>query len=134
MPSTKANQRRGRINEECQREIALMLREIKDPRLSEGLISITACEVSADLKYAKVYYSIYNGEPSDIRKGFISASGFIRRELASRLNLRLTPELTFVYDQSIERGERVGRMLKQIREEQDGREANSQSESQSGEE
>jgi len=119
MPSTRAGQRRGRINEECQREIALMLREIKDPRLSDGLISITACEVSADLKYAKVYYSIYGGEPDEIKKGFNSASGFIRRELAARLNLRLTPELTFIYDQSIERGERVGRVLKQIREKED---------------
>ena len=96
-----ANYRRGRINDETVRVMAELLRGVKDPRVSEAFISVTAAEVTPDLKYAKIYYSVLGGENDSekmkgIAKGLRSASGYLRRGLAEKLNLRITPELTFV--------------------------------------
>jgi ribosome-binding factor A len=109
-----ANYRRGRINDEMQKELAMILREVKDPRVSEAFISITACEVTGDLKYAKVYYSAMMGDPKEVAKGLKSSAGYIRRELAHRLNLRMTPELTFHADQSIAHGAHISKLLNGI--------------------
>lgn len=109
-----ANYRRGRINEEMQKELSALLREIKDPRVSGALVSITAAEVTPDLKFATVYFSVFAGDPKEIKKGLESAKGFIRREIAQRLNLRQTPEFTFAHDQSIAHGAHISKLLEDI--------------------
>ena len=100
------NYRRGRINEEMSRELASILREIKDPRVSENFISITNVDVTPDLKYAKIGFSSMTGDKAEIKKGLVSASGFI--------NLRITPELSFVPDDSIEYGAHINSLFRKI--------------------
>ena len=106
-----AKYRQGRINEEIQKEMASILRKVKDPRVSEAFISITAADCTADLKYAKIYYSALSGDPKAIAQGLKAANGFIRRELARSLNLRITPELTFITDSSISYGAHIASIL-----------------------
>ena len=95
------------------REIAVILREIKDPRIP-AVTSVTGIQVSKDLKTAKVFFSALEGDPKEVRKGLTSAAGFIRRELAARLNLRNTPELFFTHDDSLAYGANIQRLLRQI--------------------
>lgn len=109
-----ANYRRGRINDEMQKELAQVLRELKDPRVRDAFISITAVDVTGDLKFAKVYYSAMQGDKKEVAKGLKSSAGFIRRELAQRLNLRMTPELTFYEDHSIAHGAHISKLLEGI--------------------
>ena len=109
-----ANYRRGRINDEMQKEVAVILREVKDPRVCNAFISVTAAEVTPDLKYAKIYYSAMRGDPKEVRLGLKSSAGFIRRQVAQRLNLRATPELTFVEDTSIAYGAHIQSLLSSI--------------------
>ena len=106
-----AKYRKSRINEEIQREMTSILRRVKDPRGSESFISITAADCTADLKYAKIYYSALTGDAKEIAKGLRAATGFIRRELARSLNLRITPELTFLPDSSISYGAHIASIL-----------------------
>ncbi len=109
-----ANYRKGRINDEMQKELAMALREVKDPRVSGAFISITAVEVTADLKYAKVFYSCLGGDKKEIAKGLKSSAGYIRRLLAQRMQLRMTPELTFYEDRSIEHGAHISKLFNSI--------------------
>ena len=109
-----ANYRRGRINDEVQKELAMILREVKDPRVSNAFISVTAVEVTPDLKFAKVYYSAMQGDKKEVAKGLKSSAGYIRRQLAQRLNLRMTPELTFCEDHSIAHGAHISKLLNGI--------------------
>ena len=109
-----ANYRRGRINDEMQKELALILREVKDPRVKDAFISITAVEATGDLKFAKVYYSAMMGDKKEVAKGLKSSAGYIRRELAQRLNLRMTPELSFYEDHSIKHGAHISKLLGSI--------------------
>jgi len=111
-----AGYRRGRINEEMVRELSSIIREVKDPRVSSALISITAADVTADMKYAKIYFSCISpsDDKAEVKKGLESASGFIRKQIALRLNLRQTPELKFLADDSIEYGANINRLLKQV--------------------
>lgn len=109
-----ANYRRGRINDEMKKELALVLREVKDPRISDAFISITAVEVTGDLKFAKVYYSAMMGDKKEVAKGLKSSAGYIRREIARRLNLRMTPEFSFYEDHSIEHGAKISKLLNGI--------------------
>lgn len=109
-----ANYRRGRINDEVKKELSLILREVKDPRISDAFISVTAVEVSGDLKFAKVYYSAMMGDKKEVAKGLKSSAGFIRREVARRLNLRMTPEFSFYEDHSIEHGAHISKLLNGI--------------------
>jgi ribosome-binding factor A len=98
--------RTERLNQVIQIEISDLLRKhINDPRLN-GLISVTGVSISKDLQNAKVLISALcdNADKKEILKGFTSAAGFLRRELAHRLNIRVTPELSFEFDDSIERG------------------------------
>ncbi len=108
------NYRRGRINDEMQKELALILREVKDPRVKDAFISITAVEATGDLKFAKVYYSAMMGDKKEVAKGLKSCAGYVRRELAQRLNLRMTPELSFFEDHSIEHGAHISKLLGSI--------------------
>ena len=124
-----AKYRRGRINEEMQKELTMILRKVKDPRVSDAFISITAADCTADLKYAKIYYSAMGGDKKEIAKGLRAASGFIRRELASSLNLRMTPELTFLPDDSVAYGAHIAKILNglDISPEEDEEETDSES-------
>ena len=107
-----ASNRMGRINEEVQRELAVLIPTVKDPRVT-GMISVTAVEVSQDLKYAKAYISVLDKEDSaQVLKGLKSAAGYLRRELGRSLNLRNTPELTFLRDDSMAKGAHVLEMLR----------------------
>lgn len=122
-----ANYRRGRINDEVKKELSIILREVKDPRISDAFISVTAVEVSGDLKFAKVYYSAMMGDKKEVAKGLKSSAGFIRREIARRLNLRMTPEFSFYEDHSIEHGAKISKLLNDIEitpeEDEDGDDA-----------
>ena len=109
-----AKYRRGRINEEMQKELTVILRRVKDPRVSDAFISITAADCTADLKYAKIYYSAMGGDKKEIAKGLRAAAGFIRRELASSLNLKMTPELTFIEDASVAYGAHIASILNKL--------------------
>ena len=106
-----ANHRRGRINEEMFKETAKIMQNVKDPRISENFVSVTAVDVTPDLKFAKVYYSALRGDPKDIKKGLNSCAGYIRGQLAKSLNLRITPELTFVEDTSIAYGAKIEKII-----------------------
>ena len=111
--TTMASNRIGRINEEIQRELAVLLRTVKDPRLHGGLVTITHVDTTSDLRYAKIYISALNkNEPKDMMKGLKSASGYLRRELGAALRLRYTPELQFIADDSIEQGAHILEMLR----------------------
>lgn len=110
-----AGYRRGRVNEEVVRELSAIVREVKDPRVAKAIVSITAADVTADMKFAKVYFScIGNADKTEVKKGLESASGFIRKQIAVRLNLRQTPEFKFIPDDSIEYGANINRLLKQV--------------------
>ena len=114
-----ANYRRGRINDEVQKALSLILREVKDPRVSEAFISVIAADVTPDLKYAKIYYSLLGADGNaDAEKkvaiGLKSSTGFIRRRLAQELDLRQTPELTFVLDRSGARGAHISSLLHSV--------------------
>ena len=109
-----AKYRRGRINEEIQKEMTSILRRVKDPRVSDAFICITAADCTADLKYAKIYYSAMGGDKKEIAQGLRAATGFIRRELASSLNLRITPELTFLPDDSVAYGAHIASILNKL--------------------
>ena len=99
--------RMGRINEEIQRTLAGLVRTVKDPRV-HGLISITAVDTTPDLKYAKVYVSsLDQSDMKEVIKGLRSAAGYLRRELGRAVNLRATPELTFIRDDSIDHGAHI---------------------------
>ncbi len=110
-----ANYRRNRINEEVQRELNDILRDVKDPRVSDALITVTAADVTPDLKFAKVYYSALGRvDEKEVNAGLKSAAGFIRGQVAKRLNLRQTPEFTFVRDRSMENGAHISKLLRSV--------------------
>ena len=107
-----ANNRIGRINEEIQRELSTLIRSVKDPRVT-GMISVTAVDTTPDLKFAKIYISVLDkSDCTQVLKGLKSASGWLRRELGHALNLRYTPELTFVRDDSIDQGAHILELLR----------------------
>ena len=107
-----ASNRIGRINEEIQRELSNLIRSVKDPRVT-GMISVTAVDTTPDLKFAKIYISVLDkSDCTQVLKGLKSASGWLRRELGHALNLRYTPELTFVRDDSIDQGAHILDLLR----------------------
>ena len=112
-----AQYRQDKVNDRLTQEMAEILREIKDPRISDVFISVTGVDCTPDFKFAKVYYSVFGScDLKEVAAGLKSASGFIRRELAQRVNLRITPELRFVYDESLKRGDEINRLFKSIEE------------------
>lgn len=108
-----ANQQRlRRIADQIQRELSEILRdELKDPRV--GMITLTGVEVSSDLGHAKVYFTRLGDEDllAQSREGLARASGFLRSMLGQRLKIHNTPELHFLYDESVERGMRLSRLI-----------------------
>ncbi len=111
-----ANYRADRMSEDIRREIAAILREMKDPRLHNGIISVVRCETAHDLSYSKVYISSMNGlsVAKEAVKALKNAQGFIRHELGVRLKLRYAPALAFEATDSIEYSANISRMLSQI--------------------
>jgi ribosome-binding factor A len=111
-----------RLAEEIKREVTGMLQtELKDPRISK-LASITGVEVSRDLRYAKLFVSVYGSETEQEHTlaGLNSASGFIRAELGKRIRLRYVPELTFSLDASIQRGIKLTHLIREVMEDKKG--------------
>lgn len=104
-----------RVSEAIKRELAGIIRELKDPRISE-FVSIVAVKVTKDFKYAKVYVSVLGTDEQKQAsiKGLSGAAGFIRREIGQRVQLRYTPEFTFVLDDSIEYGAHISKVLSDI--------------------
>jgi len=105
-----------RINTEIRRELSeLIQRHIKDPRI-DSFVTVTEVITSADLRYAKVYVSSIAGQEQEasITGVLNDAAGFLRTELARTIKIRRTPELTFIWDNSIERGDRILRLLDEI--------------------
>ncbi len=109
-----AKYRRDRINDEMQRVMTEIMRKVKDPRIQDAFVSITGADCTADLKYAKIYYSALRGDEKEIAKALKSASGFIRHELAIDMNLRITPELAFIRDNSITYGAHIASILNNL--------------------
>ncbi len=114
-----ANYRRGRINDEVQKALSEILREVKDPRVSSAFISITGADVTPDLKYAKIYYSLLGADGNKekekkVAEGLKSSNGYIRRSLAQALNLRQTPELNFILDHSGANGAYISSLLHKV--------------------
>ena len=114
-----AKYRHGRINDEMQKEVSMILRDVKDPRVSGAFISVTGADVTPDFKYAKIYYSVLGMDgdreaEKELAKGLRSAAGFCRGQLAKTLNLRVTPELTFVPDESMKRGVEIAAMINKL--------------------
>lgn len=105
-----------RINESVFRELSLILHdEVKDPRVSK-FASVTGVEVAKDLRTARVYISVLGGDAQveKTMKGLNNSEGFIRHELAERLNMRYTPELHFIHDDSIEYGAKMSKLIDEV--------------------
>ena len=116
MPSVRGE----KINNELKRELSVLIRDIKDPRVP-SLCSVIKCEVTKDLKFAKVYVSVMGSEKqkTDAIKGLKNAASYLRREVSRNLKLRATPELNFVLDNSIEYGSHIMDVIKSISSEGD---------------
>lgn len=111
------DRRVSRVGALIQREISQMLvNDIKDDRVGAGMVSVTDVQVSGDLQHAKIFVSIYGTEEAraETMDGLKAATGYVRRELGQRVRLRRTPEVMFVEDRSLERGDRVLSLLNQI--------------------
>ena len=114
-----AGYRIDRVSEDINREIIAVIRELKDPRVMDKMLTVVRVEVSSDASYAKVYISAMEGleTAKEAVKGLKSATGYIRREVGKRLHLRKTPELNFVADDSIEHGMNIVKMMDDLRTE-----------------
>ena len=101
-----AGYRQDRVSEDIKREIIAVIRELKDPRVKDKMLTVVRVDVSHDLSFAKVYISALDGIDSanEAVKGLVSATGRIRHEVGARLRLRKTPEMKFVADDSVEHG------------------------------
>ena len=114
MAINKSFSRKDRVSEQIRRELAELIRtELKDPRV--GMISITDVEVTADYAHAKVYFSTLAGSEhlEEVMTGLQKASGFLRRELGKRISIHMTPQLHFVFDQSLERGADLSKLIQE---------------------
>ena len=124
-----ANNRLARTNDDIQRVLSELLRNVKDPRVQQGMISVTRVETTGDLRYAKVWLSVYGMEnEKEFRRGLKSASGWLRKELASSMNLRYTPELVFELDHSIEYGAHINELISSLDIRQDEDDAGAEEE------
>lgn len=110
--------RQNRLNEEVAKALSEILRRVKDRRLSDIIISISGANVAPDLSSARIYYSfIGNRDKKEVSDGLASASGYIRSSLASELDLRHTPKLIFIYDESFEHGARIAELMHGVEKE-----------------
>ena len=109
-----AKYRQDKINRSVVEAMAGAIRAVKDPRVRAGIVTVNAADVTADLKFAKIYFGCIGCDPKEVADGLKSASGFLRAYLAKELNLRITPELTFIYDTSAEHGAHISTLLKSL--------------------
>ena len=110
-----ASNRIGRINEEIQKELSNLIRNLKDPRVQDTMISITRVEATPDLRYAKIYVSfLEENRGQEGIKGLKSAGGYLRRELGQALKLRYTPELVWELDDSITYGAKMLKLINSL--------------------
>ena len=116
MRNSKSEARLGRVNEELRKALSQIIDyEVKNSNVT-GMISVTKVKGTPDLKYAKVYVSILNSKSNEkTLEGLKASAGFIRTSLAKKVNLRITPEIVFEYDDSIEHGERIESLLQEIK-------------------
>lgn len=122
MPTTR---RVSRVAALIQQEVSLMLlHDIKDDRVGAGMVSVTEVDVSGDLQHAKIYVSIYGTDEARVETmaGLKSATGYVRRELGRRVRLRRTPEVIFIEDRGLERGDRMLTLLNQLSQERQSKE------------
>ena len=114
-----ANYRGGRINEEVKREVSNIIQnEIKDPRLT-AMVSVTDVKVTRDLRYAKVFVSIFGKNDEEKNNTFVAlknASGYIRKEIGQRINLRYNPQIIFELDDSINYGMHIEELIQKVKE------------------
>ena len=108
-----ANHRRNRINDAVSQELNIALRGVRDPGVTDNFVTVTRAEVSADMRNATVYFSCM-GDPKEARAALIRCTGMLRHHLAQTVNLRLTPQLAFIYDDSISHGARISQLLEEI--------------------
>lgn len=113
------SQRSERISEEFQKALAESIRTLKDPRVHEAMVSVTRCEVTGDLRYAKAYISVFGDDQKkkDVMRGLKSASGYLRRNVASIIRLRYAPEIIFTLDDSITHGAHINAVLHGLEQE-----------------
>lgn len=116
-----AGYRINRVSEDIKRELVAVIRELKDPRVKDKLITVVRVEISSDASFAKAYISALEGidTAKEAVKGLKSATGYIRREIGQRLHLRKTPELTFIADDSIEHGMNIVKIMDELRTEEE---------------
>ena len=111
------SRRQIQVADEIREIFAVLLqRELKDPRI--GFVTVTGAEVSSDLKYAKIHVSVLGSpeEKRDTMAALTSSRGFVRREIASRMSIRFTPEITFKLDQSLEYSDNINRLLNELKQ------------------
>lgn len=125
-PIAMATDRRvARVAEQIKREVSRMLvSDIKDDRVGAGMVSVTDVNVSNDLQHAKIFVSIYgtNEAKAETMAGLKSATGYVRSELGHRIRLRRTPEVVFLQDDSLERGDRILSLINRISQEREASE------------
>ncbi|MBE6726983.1 MAG: 30S ribosome-binding factor RbfA [Ruminococcaceae bacterium] len=110
-----AKYRKSRVDTAFAEACSGIVRDIKDPRVAGVMISILDADVSADFKFAKVYYSVYGEhDPKELAKGLKSAVPYVRSRIAEELNLRINPDIQFIRDDGIRRGAEISALLKKI--------------------
>ena len=110
-----ASNKLARTNDDIQLVLSKLLRDIKDPRIQQGMISVTRVETTGDLRYSKVWLSVMGMQnEKEFKKGLKSAGGWLRRELGNTLKLRYTPELVFEVDHSIEYGAHINQVISSL--------------------
>ncbi len=111
-----AYNRIDRISEEVKKELSFVIRALKDPRLKGTMVSVINVTVTKDLRFAKAYISVFGDDKTkkDALCALAGASGFIRKEIGNRIDLRYTPEFSFVLDDSIEYGSHINEVLKNL--------------------
>ena len=108
--------RQQKIDEEMKRELSALIPSLKDPRLSGHMISVVSVLVTKDLRFAKVYISVFGNQEQckAVIDGLNSSAGFVRKEIGSKMNLRYTPQIQFVLDDSIAYGAHINEVLKEL--------------------
>ena len=110
-----ASNKLERTNDDIQFVISRLLREVKDPRVQQGMISVTRVETTGDLRYSKIWLSVMGmRDEKEFKRGLKSAAGWLRHELGSSMNLRYTPELVFEVDHSIEYGAHISEVISSL--------------------
>ena len=113
----------ARTNDDIQFVLSKLIREIKDPRVQQGMISVTRVETTGDLRYSKVWLSVMGmRDEKEFKRGLKSAAGWLRRELGNSMKLRYTPELVFEIDHSIEYGAHISDVINSLDIRQDDEE------------